>query len=213
MITLTLLHPVQATPVQRWEFADQPTIRVGRAADNHVVLYSAVVSRFHAELNWNGQQWQLENQGANGTYLDGQRIHHAVLLDGSLIRLARSGPTLQVRFSATEQLGTTGAAHPLVHQPLSSAQSLAETDERLFVAQPAIAEIPGPGSDFLREPLAQAQPENNFAEANPVTVYQGELLRSACQHWRAQPGDRFCIDCGSLLPMAFTDPGSDRPES
>ncbi|MFM6590379.1 MAG: FHA domain-containing protein, partial [Microcystis panniformis] len=43
MITLTLVHPSQSTPLQHWQFDnDQSTILIGRALDNHVVLYSAV---------------------------------------------------------------------------------------------------------------------------------------------------------------------------
>jgi len=209
VITLTLLHPVQATPVQRWDFDNQPTIRVGRAAENHVVLYSAVVSRFHVELRWNGQQWELENQGANGTYLDGQRVHHAVLLDGSLIRLARSGPTLQVRFSATEKPGTPGSSQQSLSSPVSQAQAMAETDERLLVAQPTLAETPGGASDLPRQRLTQTQIEDGFLDASPVTVHQVEPLQAACHHGRAQPGDRFCIDCGSLLAMPPS--GAEKP--
>jgi len=208
VITLTLLHPVQATPVQRWDFEDQSRIRIGRAAENHVVLYSAVVSRFHVELRWNGQQWELENQGANGTYLDGQRVHHAVLLDGSLIRLARSGPTLQVRFQATEQLGTTGSSQLSVSSP-PSAQPMAETNEHLLVAQPTIAETPGVASNLPLQPLTQPQTEDGFPDASPVTVHQLEPLQAACHHGRAQPDDRFCIDCGSLLSMPPS--GAEKP--
>jgi serine/threonine-protein kinase len=207
VITLTLLHPVQATPVQRWDFEDQSRIRIGRAAENHVVLYSAVVSRFHAELRWSGQQWELENQGTNGTYLDGQRVHHAVLLDGSLIRLARSGPTLQVRFSATEKPGTPGSLLRSPSSPVSQAQAMAETDERLLVAQPA--ETPGVASDLPQQRLTQTQTEGDRLEASPVTVHQVEPLQATCQHGRTQPGDRFCIDCGSLLSMPPS--GAEKP--
>ncbi|WP_404786685.1 FHA domain-containing protein [Altericista sp. CCNU0014] len=69
MITLTLLHPVQSTPVQSWSFEQDPAIRIGRAVDNHVVLYSAVVSRYHVEVRLTDNQWEVVNLGTNGTYL------------------------------------------------------------------------------------------------------------------------------------------------
>ncbi|MCA2552213.1 MAG: FHA domain-containing protein, partial [Microcystis sp. M04BS1] len=94
MITLTLLHPNQATPLQHWQFDnDQSTILIGRALDNHVVLYSAVVSRRHLEIRQNDRgHWELENLGTNGTFLNGKPIEKTVIVDGMVVRLAASGP-------------------------------------------------------------------------------------------------------------------------
>ncbi|UXE62355.1 MAG: hypothetical protein KA717_06040 [Woronichinia naegeliana WA131] len=40
MITLTLLLPGKTVPVQSWTFETESVVRVGRAADSDVVLYS-----------------------------------------------------------------------------------------------------------------------------------------------------------------------------
>jgi pSer/pThr/pTyr-binding forkhead associated (FHA) protein len=101
VITLTLLHPIQSTPVQSWCFEEDDAIRIGRSTDNHVVLYSAVVSRNHVELRHNGQVWEVVNLGANGTYIDGKRVMQMPLHDGLVFRLARSGPNLQVHLGDT----------------------------------------------------------------------------------------------------------------
>ena len=99
VITLTLLHPSQVTPLQHWQFGnDQSTILIGRALDNHVVLYSAVVSRRHLEIRLNDRNdWELENLGANGTFLNGKPIEKTALVDGMVVRLAASGPQIQIR--------------------------------------------------------------------------------------------------------------------
>jgi pSer/pThr/pTyr-binding forkhead associated (FHA) protein len=99
VITLTLLHPSQATPLQHWQFDnDQSTILIGRALDNHVVLYSAVVSRRHLEIRRNDRDdWELENLGANGTFLNGKPVEKTVVVDGMVVRLAASGPQIQIR--------------------------------------------------------------------------------------------------------------------
>ena len=99
MITLTLLHPSQATPLQHWQFNnDQSTILIGRALDNHVVLYSAVVSRRHLEIRHNDRDnWELENLGANGTFRNGKPIEKTAVVDGMVVRLATSGPQIQIR--------------------------------------------------------------------------------------------------------------------
>lgn len=100
VITLTLLHPLQDIPVQSWTFDDEPVIRIGRATDNHVVLYSAVVSRHHVEVRRNEVTWDVLNLGSNGTYLDGKRVNQTPIIDGAVIRLARSGPKIQIRIDS-----------------------------------------------------------------------------------------------------------------
>jgi pSer/pThr/pTyr-binding forkhead associated (FHA) protein len=99
VITLTLLHPNQATPLQHWQFDnDQSTILIGRALDNYVVLYSAVVSRRHLEIRHNDHDdWELENLGTNGTFLNGNPIEKTAVVDGMVVRLATSGPQIQIR--------------------------------------------------------------------------------------------------------------------
>ncbi|GAB4236926.1 MAG: hypothetical protein Kow00121_64130 [Elainellaceae cyanobacterium] len=100
MITLTLLHPIKQIPIQVWSFPDESLIRIGRSTDNQVILYSAVVSRHHVELRRLGDRWEVINLGTNGTYLDGKRITQEPIGDGAIIRLARSGPNIQIRMGA-----------------------------------------------------------------------------------------------------------------
>ncbi|MFM7471565.1 MAG: FHA domain-containing protein [Nodosilinea sp. LVE1205-7] len=99
MITLSLLHPLHKTAVQSWAFEQEPVIRIGRATDSHVILYSAVVSRHHAELHRTDQGWMVKSLGTNGTYLDGQRITYVAVENGTVIRLARSGPNIQIHIN------------------------------------------------------------------------------------------------------------------
>lgn len=103
MITLLLLHPLKRNPVQSWSFENESVVRIGRSTDNHVILYSAVVSRHHVELRQTDATWEIVNSGTNGTYLDGKRITKVPVVDGAIIRLARSGPNIQIRLG-TEAL-------------------------------------------------------------------------------------------------------------
>lgn len=105
MITLTLLHPLQSVAVQSWEFRDEPIIKIGRATDNEVVLYSAVVSRHHVEIRKLGIDcWEVVNVGSNGTYIDGEAIEKKIALDGMIVRLAKSGPKILLKIeSSTNQ--------------------------------------------------------------------------------------------------------------
>ncbi len=100
MITLSLLHPLNKTPVQHWTFDEETTIRIGRSTDNDVVLYSAVVSRHHVEIRKLDGGWAVVSLGTNGTYLEGKRIEEVPAEDGLVIRLARSGPNIQINLAA-----------------------------------------------------------------------------------------------------------------
>lgn len=99
MVILSLLHPEQNTSLQQWQFEDESIIRIGRSADNDVVLSEPLVSRYHLELRRivsnNGSSWQMINQGTNGTFLDGILVSQSLVADGSLIQLARGGPVLK----------------------------------------------------------------------------------------------------------------------
>ncbi len=99
MITLSLLHPLHKTPVQSWSFDQEPLICIGRSSDNDVILYSAVVSRHHVEIHRNDDGWLIKSLGTNGTYLNGKRITEIAVEDGIIIRLARSGPNLQIHMT------------------------------------------------------------------------------------------------------------------
>ncbi|MEM9483483.1 MAG: FHA domain-containing protein [Cyanobacteria bacterium P01_F01_bin.116] len=103
MITLSLLHPLNKTPIQHWTFEEQDVIRIGRSTDNDVVLYSAVVSRHHLEIHKGAAGWAIQSLGTNGTYLDGKRIQNVAAEDGLVVRLARSGPNLQITIEQPEK--------------------------------------------------------------------------------------------------------------
>ena len=100
-LTVSLLHPTQAIPTQSWTFDAESTVRIGRATDNDVVLYSAVVSRHHVELRQNKSGWRVVNISSNGTYgSDGQPLSKVVATDGMVFRLATSGPRIQVNLGS-----------------------------------------------------------------------------------------------------------------
>ena len=110
VITLTLLLPGKTVPVQNWTFEAESVIRIGRAADNDVVLYSAVVSRHHLEIRKEGKQWLAVSLGINGTYIDGEEIvkdQKVVVSDGMIVRLASSGPKIQIHLEPEPSTGKT----------------------------------------------------------------------------------------------------------
>ncbi len=94
-IVLNLLNSI---PVQSWTFISEDVVRIGRATDNNAILFSAVVSRHHAELRWSeADGWVLVNMSPNGTYFNGEAIKTMAVEDGMIIRLATSGPKIQIK--------------------------------------------------------------------------------------------------------------------
>ncbi|TVQ61943.1 MAG: FHA domain-containing protein [Spirulina sp. DLM2.Bin59] len=97
MLTLTLLDG--RTPLREWQFADSDIIRIGRASDNEIVLdYCAEVSRYHAEIRCEDQQWRVIGYGANGTFLNGRQIRQSLIPGDALLQLAHGGPRLQFHY-------------------------------------------------------------------------------------------------------------------
>ncbi len=129
VITLTLLHPLQAIPIQSWVFEPESVIRIGRSTDNEVVLYSAVVSRHHVEIRRNDLEWELVNLGANGTYIDGKRIVRTTVVDGMVVRLASSGPKIQIRLEESD----TNSKMRLSKTKRSSSRQLDESSKDTFI--------------------------------------------------------------------------------
>ncbi|MEO1147178.1 MAG: FHA domain-containing protein [Cyanobacteria bacterium J06638_22] len=234
MITLSLLHPIKQIPVQLWTFENESVIRIGRSTDNHVILYSAVVSRHHVELRRVGATWEVVNLGTNGTYVEGKRVAQAQVTDGSIIRLARSGPNIKIRLGA-EGLRENEEAMRLdktVSQPRGNLpQTSTEVTERSNVGiadedvqmatstrSQAKTEFPversssEPNSGIIPVPAhlkLQQQSASSTPPKNPIT----DLLQSQPQQIgedapqgcpHLRGGGLFCVDCGQPLRVLDT---------
>ncbi|MEH2295223.1 protein kinase domain-containing protein [Nostoc sp.] len=128
MVSLTLLEPQQKTPLQQWCFENSSIIRIGRAADNQVVLTDSLVSRHHLELRQvgspsNGDAWHLISQGTNGTFLNGILVIQSPLPDNSLLQLAQGGPILQFQIQEVTVV-ETGLRSPQIQGTESNAAEI-----------------------------------------------------------------------------------------
>jgi hypothetical protein len=232
VITLSLLHPLKQIPVQVWTFENESVIRIGRSTDNHVILYSAVVSRHHVELRRVGANWEILNLGTNGTYLDGKRITQVPILDGAVMRLARSGPNIQIRIGteSNKDLPDTMTGDRTISQRTDSAFSDTEITGRSSeppsefgdtesgadipkkTVSPSVGMIPVPPHlQIPAEPIsdipgAAPQAPNSFAKAIATDPFDRvddvETFQAECTHQRG--GGLFCVDCGQPLQVLQT---------
>ena len=66
-------------------------IRIGRKADNDIVMKNNSVSNHHAEVVKRGDKFIIADlDAANGVYLRGKRVEKSTLADGDIIELGRS---------------------------------------------------------------------------------------------------------------------------
>ena len=72
-------------------YLDKPVLSIGRLASNDICLEEPFVSRQHCVIRNEDGQYVIEDlNSANGTYVDGERIHSRLLEDGSLIQIWNS---------------------------------------------------------------------------------------------------------------------------
>jgi LysM repeat protein len=82
---------------------DKDAITIGRSPDNDIFVDDAEVSRHHARLTRQGNNWVLEDLGSrNGTFVNGQRISGPVMLT----------PGAQVDFGPDVSFGVEGGMPP-----------------------------------------------------------------------------------------------------
>lgn len=231
MLTLSLLHPIKQVPVQVWTFGNESTVRIGRSTDNQVILYSAVVSRHHVELRRVGNAWEIVNLGTNGTYLDGKRITQVPVKDGAIIRLARSGPNIQIRIGAEALKDVTRAMedemtlnqrpdYPITSTEITdrSAVDPDELDETKPKDEQGSNQPTGtiPVPPHLRLPPDSVQSPATAIQAEPDTPEAVVVIESAprvsstplylpihCTHPRGD-GLLFCPDCGQPMQVIQT---------
>lgn len=75
---------------RRWPLDRNRAISIGRSEECDIALPDRQVSRFHARLSWQGEQFVVEDLGSkNGTRVNGQEVKTPVgLNDGDEIQIA-----------------------------------------------------------------------------------------------------------------------------
>lgn len=127
-----------------WTLDTSRPYTLGRDPQGDIVLDDARVSWRHATISWSGRSWVIEDHGStNGTFVQGQRIHHLEIGPGTAVHLgnATDGPRLDL----------SGAAAAV-------ASPQAQPQQQPYAAQGA---NPGwaPQAPAQQAPQQQAQPQ------------------------------------------------------
>ena len=97
-ITLHLLDSTQGHPLQTWTFDDRDAITLGRAPESDVVLADPYVSRAHAYLKFENDEWRVISISDRSVVFEGLTWNEVPLSEGTVFRLGKNGCYL--RFGA-----------------------------------------------------------------------------------------------------------------
>jgi predicted component of type VI protein secretion system len=100
---------------RRWPLDRTRPLTVGRSEDCDIVLPDRQVSRYHAEVKWQGDHFQVEDLGSkNGTHVNGQELRGtSPLRDGDEIQIALRFKLAFVDAGATAPLTLEGGEQGL----------------------------------------------------------------------------------------------------
>ncbi len=105
------------------------------------------ISRKHARITREGNQFRLIDRSANGTFVNGKRIQETILRNGDVLEFAEGGPKVSFLFEMRE--GAVGAE----------------------IAPPVAGEAPEPEMPRAQEPVKEyKQPEKPAPAVRPETV-------------------------------------------
>ncbi|MGI9287567.1 MAG: FHA domain-containing protein [Pseudomonadales bacterium] len=88
---------VPASLIEQTNFLQEPRIKlvglycqIGRGQDNDIVLSDSSVSKQHAQLAFNNEQWVITDlNSSNGVLVNDQRVDDAILQNGDKLKLGR----------------------------------------------------------------------------------------------------------------------------
>jgi DNA-binding NtrC family response regulator len=120
---------------------DKPTVKIGKAPENDVVLEDPTVSRSHLVVQRQGDRFLVQDLGStNGTFLDGAQIREAYLRPGAIlevgdVRLRFQPEVAPVEIAPTseDRLGEMAGKSLPMRQIFALLKRIAPTDSTLLL--------------------------------------------------------------------------------
>jgi len=173
IIAVQLIHLSGPLKGQIQEFAEG-SILVGRHPSCHVRFPAdvTVLSRTHAEIVRDGNQFRLVDKSTNGTFVNGKRITETFLKSGDVIAFAEGGPKVSFLTEVKEAPAVVAPPPPPpVRQPAR--------EPEVQRPAPPRAETPRPAPPAPREERAVPPPAPPVGKTKTSMIVQiGPTLRS-----------------------------------
>jgi hypothetical protein len=150
----------------RTETTDQlfhASFRIGRAEDCGLRIQNDFVSRYHAEVVFDGANWFVRDLGSsNGIFVGGVRVPEAQIVSSLVVRLGVEGPAVGLK---PEQAAAAAAA-PAPAAPLESTAVFAAR----YFKEPAEGEKVGEHTQMVRRAFKQVQTKQKRKHRAVVAV-------------------------------------------
>lgn len=185
-------------------------IEIGREAGNDIQYAANFVSRNHATLWWNNQNWVITDRGSlNGTYVNGERVHEMSVYPGDVIYIAGLCIVIGFDFLSMNTAGREIVLNEKILSPLNVSSQDREPceDEEEISEENYFNRAPRRRMPMSFKPIE--------IEAPPVSIKSGQmplLLRmgsSAVMGGRALAAGQFTMLLSSfvfpLLAKRFSD--------
>ncbi len=178
-------------------------VRLGRSADNDIVVEAEAVSRHHAELRQVDGRWSITDLGStNGLTIDGRRVTEHTLGDGDLVRIGRRVVLAFHEAVSAAGAGRAGAARPgegadgrrVVEIPAAGALTIGRgADAGIRVAHPQVsaahARVERRDGELVVQDLGSAA--GTFVNGQPVdqrALKDGDAVRIGAQRFVVRAG-------------------------
>jgi pSer/pThr/pTyr-binding forkhead associated (FHA) protein len=175
IIVVQLIHLSGPLKGQIQEFAEG-SILVGRHPSCHVRFPAdvTVLSRTHAEIVRDGNQFRLVDKSTNGTFVNGKRITETFLKSGDVLAFAEGGPKVSF-LTEVKEAPAVVAAPPPPPPPVRQPARAPEVQR----PEPPRVEAPRPAPSAPREERAAPSPAPPIGKTKTSMIIQiGPTLRS-----------------------------------
>ena len=198
LIIVQLIHIQGPLPLEgkEPEFSE-PVILIGRHPSCHLCFPADLtqISRKHAEIIREGNQFKLIDHSTNGTFVNGKGVKEAYLKDGDILEFSKGGP--KISFLTQMKEVEAGKEIPLLKLPpevakeISQKPPIGETPYQTpppFVEKPPLVppvreEPPGISVQAVKVPLIiQYGPTIRQFNQLPVTIGKGPRCEYTLDH-------------------------------
>jgi pSer/pThr/pTyr-binding forkhead associated (FHA) protein len=146
-------------------------ITIGRHPSCHLRFPADLtsVSRQHAEVVREGNQFRLIDHSTNGTFVNGKRVRETLLRNGDVLAFSESGPKVSFLAEIREGPVETEAAPPPPH---------AAAEEPLAAPSPPRRDLPPPPPSVTPRASSAGPPTIALPVKAPLIIQYGPTLRS-----------------------------------
>ncbi|MDD5763184.1 MAG: FHA domain-containing protein [bacterium] len=179
IIVVQLIHLSGPLKGQIQEFAEG-SILVGRHPSCNVRFPAdvTVLSRTHAEIVRDGNQFRLVDKSTNGTFVNGKRITETFLKSGDVLAFAEGGPKVSFLTEVKEAPAVVAAPPSPPPAPPPPVRQPAQAPE-VQRPEPPRVETPRPAPPAPREERAAPPPAPTVGKTKTSMIIQiGPTLRS-----------------------------------